>query len=371
LLTYGAEFYEDDSVNTDFSQTTTTIRFPFPPFELPSVTTDDVANAPNAENTSYGVFAQGEFEIGDRWKVSAGARYQNVATRARATDGWSIDGLDFDDDATVGAVSALFQATEYLNLTASYGTAFRAPNIIERLFNGLTPEGIAFQILNQNLAAEESENFDIGFKYRRQNALLEVTAFRNEIDEGIIQYFLSPAEIQALPADVQSAVTASGVTFVVQQRNIDRLRYDGIEAALSYRWRDVSFHANYTHLDGERVDSTNPPSGDTFSDKYNLAVRYQPQAGRYWAEYRFRRNGDEPASLDPNEPLPPVGAILPSFTTHSISMGATVFEGSRAKHDVWLVGRNLSDELYSEFSNATFFRPEPKRNFVASYRLSF
>jgi len=30
---------------------------------------------------------------------------------------------------------------------------------------------------------------------------------------------------------------------------------------------------------------------------------------------------------------------------------------------------NLTDELYAEFSNATFFRPEPGRNFTAGYRL--
>jgi outer membrane receptor protein involved in Fe transport len=32
---------------------------------------------------------------------------------------------------------------------------------------------------------------------------------------------------------------------------------------------------------------------------------------------------------------------------------------------------NLTDELYAEFSNATFFRPQPGRNFVASYRVRF
>jgi len=371
LLTYGVEFYEDDSFNTDFSQTTTTLRFPFPPFELPSISTDSVANAPNASNTSYGAFAQAEFEVGDRWKLSAGARYQSVETRAEATPGWNIDGLDFDEDATVGAVSALYRATDYLHITGSYGTAFRAPNIVERLFNGLTPEGIGFQILNPNLMSEESENVDIGFKYRRQNVLFEVTAFQNDIDDGVIQYFLSPGEVATLPAATQAEIAATGVNFVVQQRNIDRLRYEGVEVALGYQWNDFAFHANYTHLDGKRVDSTNPPSGDTFSDKYNLSVRYQPKAGRYWAEYRLRHNGDEPANVDPNEPLPAIGAILPSFTLHSLSVGANLFEGDRFKHDLWVVGRNLSDELYAEFSNATFFRPEPGRNFVASYRLTF
>ena len=30
-----------------------------------------------------------------------------------------------------------------------------------------------------------------------------------------------------------------------------------------------------------------------------------------------------------------------------------------------------ADELYAEFSNASFFRPEPERNFIVTYRLDF
>ena len=78
-----------------------------------------------------------------RLRLTGGLRYQKVSTNAEATPGWDISGLDFDDDALVGALTATWQVTETVNLLASYGTAFRAPSIIERLFNGLTPEGSA------------------------------------------------------------------------------------------------------------------------------------------------------------------------------------------------------------------------------------
>jgi len=32
---------------------------------------------------------------------------------------------------------------------------------------------------------------------------------------------------------------------------------------------------------------------------------------------------------------------------------------------------NLTDRPYAEFSNATFFRPQPKRSISASYRVRF
>ncbi|MCB1009340.1 MAG: TonB-dependent receptor [Acidobacteria bacterium] len=372
LLTYGFEGYRDDSFNTDASTTTTTIRFPFPPFQAVDLSTDEVPNAPNAKNTSWGVFVQDEIPIGARFRVTAGLRYQNVATRAEATPGWDTTGLDFDDDSVVGAVTATWQITDTLNLLTSYGTAFRSPNIIERLFNGPTPEGAGYQILNPNLKSENSDNIDIGLKYRRRNAFFELVAFRTEISDGIVQYFLSPEEQSALPPAVQEAIANSGASFVVQQRNAEKLRYEGIEAAIGYRFDfGLTLGGNFTTIDGKRLDSTNPPTGDTYSDKIVGYARYEAPNGRWWSEYRFRHNGSQDVNLDPNEPAPPVGTELPAFTVHTIAGGVNLFERAGVTHALQLTIDNLTDELYAEFSNATFFRPEPGRNYAASYRIRF
>jgi outer membrane receptor protein involved in Fe transport len=371
LLTYGAELFQDDSFNTDSSVTTTTIRLPFPPFEIPSVSTDDVANAPNATNTSYGVFAQDELLL-DELALTFGARYQSVETRAESTPGWDTSGLDFDDGSLVGAINALYQISPVFNLAGSVGTAFRAPSIVERLFNGPTPEGAGYQILNPELRSEESLNYDIGFKYLDRRAYLNATYFKNEIDDGIIQYFLSEEEILELPQDVQDEIATLGPnTFVVQQRNIERLEYEGFEVDGGYRFDNgVSLGANYTYIDSKRLDSTNPPTGDTFGDKLNVFARYERPSGRWWAEYRLRHNGDEKANLDANEPVPPVGEVLPAFTVHRLAGGVALDAGS-LEHRLGLTVDNLTDELYAEFSNATFFRPQPGRTYVVSYDLRF
>ena len=372
LLTYGAEYYSDDSRNTDSSVTTTTIRFPFPPFEIPQVTTDTVPNAPNANNQSLGLFVQDEIDVAERLKLTIGGRWQNVATKAEATPGWDISGLDFDDDSLVGSVGLVYALSDNLRAVGSYGTAFRSPNIIERLFNGPTPEGAGFQILNADLTSEESDNIELGLKYLRPNAVFELLLFRNDIDKGIIQYFLSPDEVAQLPQELRDRIEATQVQFVVQQRNIDRLRWDGVELVIGYRAENgFSVGANYTNIDGERIDSDNPPTGDTASEKFNLRLRWEPPRGIWWAEYRLRYNGSQRAVLDPDEPVPPVGEILPSFTVQSLSAGVTLPTDGRLDHVFTLLVDNLSDELYAEFSNATFFRPQPARSVTASYRLRF
>ena len=203
-------------MNTDFSNTTTTIRFPFPPFASVSTNIDEVANTPNGKNESLGIFIQDEIFASESLRLIIGARYQNVETLAQATPGLDVSGLDFEDDQVVGSLNALYRLNDRFELVSSVGTAFRAPSLIERLFNGITPEGSGFQLLNPALESETSEYFDFGFKYRDQRAYFDAVLFRNDIDDGIIQDFLSPAEIAMLPAAQQAEVEAARVRFVVQ-----------------------------------------------------------------------------------------------------------------------------------------------------------
>ena len=376
LLSYGGEYYDDDSFNTDYSfvygalalQTDPTL--PPEDFTPPFFTDeDDIANTPNAENIAWGLFAQDQFLIGSRFSGTVGIRYANTETKAKETPGLDTAGLDFSDDDFVGAISGVYQATSNLNLVGSLGTAFRAPNIVERLFNGLTPEGSGYQILNPDLQSESSTNFDLGLKYRRMNAVFDLIFFRNEIEDGIVQEFLSDEEISQLPPEVQEEIENSGASVVVQQQNADKLRYQGIETAIAWRANNgVSVGGNYTYLDSERVD-TGTPTGDTYKNKFNFFTRYDRPTGRYWLEYRLRYNGSIDSTVDPDAPIPPVGETIPSFTIHTLSGGVVLFERGSQQHSLTLVIDNVSDQLYSEVSNASFFRPQPRRNYLVSYRL--
>lgn len=372
-VTYGAEGYRDRSLNSDFSITETHLRFAGPPFERVQVSTSNRPNAPNATNTSSGVFVQDELLPLPRLRVTAGLRFSKVETRATATDRWNIEGLDFEDSNTVGALTATYQITDELNALVSYGTAFRAPNIIERLFNGPTPEGNGFQILNPDLVSERSRNWDVGMKYRRANAFMELVAFRNTVSSGIVQDFLSPAEVATLPADVQAAIRASGARFVVQQVNADRLRYEGLELALGYHMDfGLTLGGNFTYIDATRLGATTIlPPDDVYRNKAFAYARYRPASARWWVEYDVRHHGSSKANVDPDEPLPPVGATLPSFTVHNLGGGARLFEAAGLTHEATLWVDNLSNALYAEFANASFFRPEPGRSVRVVYRMLF
>lgn len=372
-VTYGVEAYRDRSFNTDHSVTTTRLRFSGPPFEVVQVSTRDIANAPNATNTSSGLFVQDELTFNPRLRITAGLRYHSVETKATGTPQWDITGLDFKDSNTVGSLTATYELADYINAFVSYGTAFRAPNIIERLFNGPTPEGNGYQLLNPALASETSGNWDIGVKYRRANAFMELVGFRNTISDGIIQDFLSPADVLQLPAALQAAIRASGARFVVQQVNADRLRYEGVEFATGYRTGvGITLGGNFTHINASRLGATTIlPPDDIYRTKTFVYARYEPEGSRLWAEVNVRHNGSAKANVDPDEPPPPVGTELPAFTVANLGAGARVYAHGSFTHDVTLWIDNLADTLYAEFTNASFFRPEPGRTVRVGYRLGF
>lgn len=310
VLTYGVEWAENDSFNTDNSRTAGLLvaEFPIPGFPITLFdSTDTVPDTPNGENTSYGAFVQDETTVGDNLKLSFGVRYNNVETKAVSTPGLDTSGLDFSDDDVVGAFSALYSVNEHFNLLATYGTAFRAAKIIERLFNGPTPEGFGFQITNPSLESEESENFDVGFKYLTQNSYVEVVFYQNDIDNG------------------------------------------------------VSIGANYTHIEGSRAGSATDPTGDTANDKYNANARWEQADGPWWVSYNFRSQPSQDAPIDSD-----TGLELPSFTVHRVAGGA-----ASGRHRVMAAVDNVTDELYAEFSNASFFRPAPGQTVIVSYGVGF
>ena len=64
-------------------------------------------------------------------------------------------------------------------------------------------------------------------------------------------------------------------------------------------------------------------------------------------------------------------AGTPGFTVHTLRLGTVLFADSRFPQEASLVVENLSDALYSEFSNAGFFRPAPGRHVVLSWIVRF
>ena len=349
MLTYGIDFFRDVSENTDSSVSTV---FGFGP---PSSTVSSTPNVPNASLYNLGVFAQGDLELHRQFSVILGVRYTNVHAETRTTPGVTAPVLSQTDGTLAGAANAIFAVNDNLNLVATVGRGFRSPNLVERFFNGPTPEGSGFQVSNTTLKPETSLNTDLGLRYRNNTVYVEAFVFRNKIRNGI-SIASTGDTIMGLPA--------------FQNVNVDELRFTGVEIYGDVRLPlGFSMGAHFTHLDSKDVTSNvENPVGESFSTKVGGNIRYTYPTALFWVEYAVRHNGKRKDAVAGGNPI---GTTLPAFTVHSARAGMTILRRGNHVQRIGIAVTNITNALYAEFSNAAFFRPEARRGVTLTWEVSF
>ncbi len=349
VLTYGVDWYRDRSLNADSSETR---MFGFGP---PTVRRSTTPNVANATFWTSGLFAQGQFHLTPRLEIGAGLRGQTIGSRTQETVGLPDDraGVGSNSSALVGQVNGRYELRDGLNLVVAVGRAFRAPNLIERYFEGATAEGNGYQQASPDLDPETSLNVDIGFKVRRERFSAELTFFDNAIRDGI----------RIAPQD-----TVIGGFPAYRNENVDRLRDRGVEALGEVRLpRGFTLLAYVTTLKSKNVDSSNPV-GDSYGNKTGAELGWRERAGRYGFRYEVRHQGER---KDITLVRSPVGDVLPAFTVQALRGDVVLPSFGGLRPTLNLAMTNLANTLYAEASNTAFFRPEPPRSMMAAVRFDF
>jgi hemoglobin/transferrin/lactoferrin receptor protein len=348
LFTFGLDFFRDDSENTDFSRTTVL------GFGPPMVEESDRPQVPNSTLRNLGLFLQDQLDLSPRATVILGVRYHDVRAETEPTPGFTGDALEDTDRTVVAAANGVLELTDRVNLIGSIGRGFRAPNLVERFFDGPTPEGAAFQSPNPQLQPETSLNVDLGVRLQGERLYLEAFAFRNRIDDGI-RIAPTGRTIDGLPE--------------FQNVNVDELLFRGVELSGDvFPYRGLYTGGNLTWVDSEDANDPSNPVGESFSVKLNLHAGYRDALDRYWIEYGIRHNGERDDVILVNNPI---GSTLPAFTIHAIRASARVFRAAGVTQRVGLAVENLTDELYAESANASFFRPAAGRSLILTWGMFF
>ncbi|RMH17184.1 MAG: TonB-dependent receptor [Gemmatimonadetes bacterium] len=343
LLTYGLDAYEDRSAGTD-SSTTTIVGFG----PTPTVRERNAPRVPRAEMRNLGVFAQAEWDVGDL-DLLGGVRWQSVRAESLPTEGREDPPAAFDEGTVVGSLGALFEVHPGVSLLASVARGFRSPNLVERFFTGVTPNGRGYWELNPGLGPETSLNVEAGIRVRRAELELEVFAFRNTLHDGIV-------------------LEATGDTLdrrpVFRNVNVDELRYQGVEASLAAALPGgFSLSAGWTLLDAEDRRDPSRVVAETYPHRERVALRWDGMEDRVWAGWSLRHNGERREVAAET----PVGDRIPGFTVQDLRAGVRL--GGR--HELVLAVENLTDRLYAEALNTGFFRPEPGRSLTVVWRTRF
>jgi outer membrane receptor protein involved in Fe transport len=283
-----------------------------------------------------------------------GVRVQDVAARTRATAGSSALPIESHDRTMVGAANLLYRVSPSVNLIATIARGFRSPNLVERFFDGPTPEGSGYQRSSPDLRPETSVAADVGLRVRRGSTALEVFVFRNTLHDGIR---IAPTgdSVNRIPA--------------FQNVNVDRLQFSGAEAELSTVVLSLlQLRGSYSRLTSRNVLDPINPIGHSYTSKAVGEATYRHPTGRFWLSYAVRHNGQQGEEQIGSSP---VGPVLPAFTVRTARGGLTLFTRGGVRQSVTLSAENLGNVLYAESANVSFFRPQPGRRLIVSSALEF
>ncbi len=361
LLTYGVDGFRDRAEGTDQNASLIT------GFGPPMRSTTNAPSLPYAELLSLGAFAQGEFDVGERLSFVVGARYQDVGAETFTTPNLTVTPGSQSHGAWVGAVNGIFDVGGGVSLVATAGRGFRSPNLVELFFDGAVPEAGAYQRPSLGLEAETSLNVDFGARYVSGdlagvgNAFVEAFYFRNEINDGI----RSDPVLDANGAPVRTRGLAT-----YQNVNVDELILDGFEVNADFQMDyGITFGGSLSTLDAEDAIDPDNPIGESYSRKLVGRLGYRDPASRFWALWEIRHSGrQKEASLGTSNPL---GTELPAFTVQGMRGGVRLAEQDGFTTTLTLAVANLTNELYAETANASFFRPEPKRHVSFGVTVTF
>ena len=211
-------YYFDSRDTTDFYQR----RFFL---TAPTSATNPNSNNPNNwvrlhnVNTSWALFGQASYKIGDKFTITAGGRYTDDEKKTRLlktantiTNAVTYTGRRFvklDDEKPSWDVSALYQATPDVSVYARIARGFRGPTIQGRS-----------AVFNSDFTTADSEtitSYEAGFKSQ---------LFDNTLRFNASAFYWTLKDIQLNGNDSNG----NGVLF-----NADKAEAYGLEAELEYR----------------------------------------------------------------------------------------------------------------------------------------
>ncbi|MCL9780931.1 TonB-dependent hemoglobin/transferrin/lactoferrin family receptor [Vibrio sp. S4M6] len=202
---------------------------------------------PDATTRTLGVFSRVRWSFAQDWTLQPALRYDYWRTNADYTDSNQQATSARRSDSALSPSAALsWQTTHWLQLTARYDEAFRAPTSEELYTGGYHFPGNEF-VPNPNLEPEKAKNKEIDANMAFGDLLgddeltVKASVFRNDVDDFI-----------------NTIVNISGGTTTFQ--NVGNARLTGYSVAADYKIHDTSAGLSYGQVkaksnDGSTIDS--------------------------------------------------------------------------------------------------------------------
>lgn len=180
-----------------------------------------VRDFPNSTLQEFGVYAQDEIGLGERWFLIPALRYDRFRTDADPDAMWLADNpatpvVDSREHSLTPKLGLRYAASESLGLYAQYARGFRAPPFSD-VNLGLNIPAFGYSAIpNPDLRPERSQGIELGARWSGEHASGELSVYDNRYRD------LIESRVN-LGRDPQSGL------LVFQSQNRDRARIRGVE----------------------------------------------------------------------------------------------------------------------------------------------
>jgi hemoglobin/transferrin/lactoferrin receptor protein len=281
----------------------------------------------SGKREDMGFFVSVDYDRVRGLDLVAGVRLDFLASRANP--GGGAESATNRDRAITGFLACSAELTERIIAFANISRAFRAPDLNELYYTGITGRG--FIIANPGLAPESSFGLDCGLKFLAKRLFAAVYAFRYDIKDMIERYPAEPS--------------------VYTYANIEKGRIRGMEVEWEYfPWSGLSLFGNLQLISG-KSQRTGQPLNDIPPRRLFLGARV------WFGRFSLELNGVVQAKMD--DPGP---AEIPIPGAQYLNLEASYFLAPSL--NFYFVLSNL-------FNAAYLARPDPEAREAPGRNLLF
>ncbi|PSO48255.1 MAG: TonB-dependent receptor [Cyanobacteria bacterium SW_9_44_58] len=175
---------------------------------------DEVTFIPPYDFNTFGLFAQGEWDVSDRVTLRGGLRYERfnmsvddyTVEAFRIGNPLSVQGGEVDFDDVTFNIGTVFDITDTVNVFASFSQGFSAPDFGRFLRSPGSVRNISEDVID--VQPQVVDNYEIGVRGNWDSVQASLVGFFNNSDLGVEVLPPSPdsdtglSEVQRLPTRI-------------------------------------------------------------------------------------------------------------------------------------------------------------------------
>ena len=354
-LSYGVEYYHDEVQSWGSA------------YRADGSFDKTLPRGPVADDSSYdllGLHVQDQFQVTEKFEVTAGLRYSWAQVDATKIDPNLADAVAYPDinksfDAFTASLRCRYDLMPSWNFFGGVSQGFRAPNVSDFTAFDLARSGER-EVPSTDLDPEKFVSFEIGTKARidKLNASVYAACYYTLIDNQIIGY--------------RTGRVINGNEPEVSRTNAGDGRVQGVEFGAEWQfYKTFTLFGNFNWQEGD-VDAfvdghpTEKPVTRIAPLSGLIGLRWESTDGRFWLEgsAQLARHQDRLSVNDTNDTqrIPPGGTR--GYSVYTLRGGWNICENAKLTAAL----ENLSDEDYRIHGSGI---QEPGTNFVISTHLRF